>query len=276
MIRLTPPTLSGVTVAQLATYQQTVLNAGPYTAQVAEAKKRFKQYNTNTNAAFNEVKQRLTDMCVGPRRCNYCEDSVADEVEHIAPKDLYPDRTFLWANYCYACGPCNGPKNNRYAVFRADQNGQFYEIPPHPTAKNGQAVVLTPPPPGREALIDPRRENPLDFLFLDITVSFQFAELADPGTVDYQRARYTIDVLRLNVRADLIKARRLAYTNFRARLREYIQDRNNGLPLSHLDVLRQNLRDESHQTVWQEMVRQHATTRELAGLFGQAPEALAW
>ncbi|KAB7730997.1 aminoglycoside phosphotransferase [Rudanella paleaurantiibacter] len=276
MIRLTAPALSAKASTQLAHYQQTVLNAGAYTAQVAEAKKRFKQYNTNSNPTFTEVKARLAQMCVGARRCQYCEDSVADEVEHIAPKDLYPDRCFSWDNYCYACGPCNGPKNNRYAVFRADEQGAFFEIPPHPNVRAGQVVQLVPPPPGPEVLINPRIDNPLDYLFLDITNSFQFVPLAEPVTGAYQRAIYTIDVLRLNVRADLIKSRRLAYTNFRARLREYIHDRDAGLPQSHLDTLRQNLRDESHQTVWQEMVRQHAHTPELTRLFGQAPEALTW
>lgn len=42
-------------------------------------------------------------------------DSAADEVEHIAPKALFPERVFDWTNYIYACGPCNGPKSNRYS-----------------------------------------------------------------------------------------------------------------------------------------------------------------
>ena len=276
MIRLMPSTLAGNAIAQLATYQQAVLNAGDYTAQVAEAKRRFGQYNTLNNTTFQEVKIRLTEMCVGSRRCNYCEDSVADEVEHIAPKDLYPERVFLWENYCYTCGPCNGPKSNRYAVFRADQNGTFYKIPAHPRAQPGQPYQLTPPPPGLEALIDPRKENPLDFLLLDIAGGFQFSEFADSGTTDYKRASYTIDLLRLNVRADLIKARRIAYTNFLARLREYIHERDSGMSQSHLDTLQQNLRDENHQTVWQEMVRQYQTIPVLTTLFGQASEALSW
>lgn len=184
MIRLIPPALAGNAAAQLANYQQTVLNAGNYTAQVAEAKKRFSQYNTLSNPTFQEVKLRLTEMCVGSRRCNYCEDSVADEVEHIAPKDLYPERVFQWENYCYACGPCNGPKSNRYAVFRVDQNGAFYEIPALTRVQPGQPYQLIPPPPGLEALIDPRIENPLDFLLLDIAGGFQFSEFADPGTID--------------------------------------------------------------------------------------------
>ena len=28
-------------------------------------------------------------MCSGAERCHYCEDSKADEVEHLLPKDAY-------------------------------------------------------------------------------------------------------------------------------------------------------------------------------------------
>ena len=167
------------------------------------------------NPTFREVRARLVEMCSGPRRCNYCEDSVADEVEHIAPKDLYPERAFRWDNYCYACGPCNGPKNNQYAVFRTDAPDILHEILPHPRAIGNQPRYLIPPPAGRDALIDPRRENPLNDLLLDITDSFLFVPFADdPLSISYQRASYTIRVLSLNSCADLVKARRIAFTNF--------------------------------------------------------------
>ena len=54
----------------------------------------------------------LSAMCHGPRRCMYCEDSAADEVEHFRPTDLYPEFVFAWMNYLYACGPCNVRKKN--------------------------------------------------------------------------------------------------------------------------------------------------------------------
>lgn len=36
---------------------------------------------------FADVRRVLDEMCSGPRRCGYCEDSCADEIEHIRPKD---------------------------------------------------------------------------------------------------------------------------------------------------------------------------------------------
>ncbi|MBO0929360.1 aminoglycoside phosphotransferase [Fibrella aquatilis] len=276
MIRLYPPALSQPTADSLVAYGQQVVDAGNYTAQVAEAAKRFKQYNTQQNRAFAEVRKHLGDMCCGPRRCHYCEDSVADEVEHMAPKSLYPDRAFSWDNYCYACGPCNGPKNNKYTVFRHSNPDSLYKIPPHPD----KALVLSPPPAGVDALIDPRRENPLAFMMLDLgggALGFRFSELDDdPDSRDFKRANYTIEVLHLNTRTELVRARRLAYTNFRARLQAYIHERDNGATSTHLADLQQHIQDESHQTVWQEMKRQYHIIPELTRLFAEAPEALGW
>jgi len=47
----------------------------------------------------------------------YCEDSAAVEVEHHHPKAHYPELAFAWENYLYACGPCNRPKNSKFAIF---------------------------------------------------------------------------------------------------------------------------------------------------------------
>ena len=200
---------------------------------------------------------------------------MADEVEHMAPKSLYPERAFLWENYCYACGPCNGPKNNKYAVFRNSNPDRLYEIPPHPA----KATVLSPPPAGVDVLIDPRRENPLEFMLLDLgkgSFGFRFSELPDSGTLNFSRAEYTIKTLHLNTRTELVKARQLAYSRFQARLTVYIQDRDHNGSKAHLADLRQHILDEIHQTVWQEMKRQRHVIPELTTLFAQAEEALDW
>lgn len=270
MIRLTAPDLTATTVSKLAAYQTTIENAGDYTARALKAGNEFSRKNTSTNPAFKEVRKKLTYMCIGPRRCNYCEDSVADEVEHIAPKTLYPERCFVWENYCYACGPCNGPKNNKYAIIGADNS--LYKIPPH----NRVIKPFIQPPQGAEALLNPRTENPLRYLFLDITSTYFFIPLPDEDTIDYLRAQYTIDILGLNSRSYLVKARQIAYTNFRARLREYIHQSRNGANASELAVLRQNLHDEHHQTVWQEMKRQRNTIPELTQLIHQLSDPQLW
>jgi len=91
---------------------QADIDAEPdFGARVGLAAARFKLRNRANNPAFRQVRRTLTLMCGGAKRCMYCEDSAADEVEHHRPKDLYPEHVFNWENYLYACGPCNGPNH---------------------------------------------------------------------------------------------------------------------------------------------------------------------
>ena len=180
----------------------------------------------------------------------YCEDSVADEVEHFRPKDLYPEVVFAWMNYLYACGPCNGRKNNKFVVM--DGTGKLVDVTrPH------KAPVVRPTS-GDAALIDPRRENPLDFLMLDLRDTFEFTPIADAGTQDYERASYTIEVLGLNDRDYLVRARRTAFRNYRALLSAYGPERN---PQRRCAGMRA-IRDNNHPTVWWEMKRQRQRWEE--------------
>jgi len=80
---------------------------------------------------------------------------------------------------------------------------------------------IVPPLPGSPVLIDPRCENPLDYMALDLLDTFWFVPIADEGTQDYQRAKYSIDILRLNSREVLVKARGNAFDSYKARLYEY-------------------------------------------------------
>src|ERR1700722_14981501 len=127
MIRLPNRDLPEAAKWKLKEYQAVVDNAGKFEEKVAVAKTLFKQRNTTKNATFKVVRDTLAEMCSGARRCCYCEDSVADEVEHVKPKDWYPEAVFAWENYLYACGPCNGPKNNRFSIFHA-KHGKVVEL----------------------------------------------------------------------------------------------------------------------------------------------------
>ena len=197
----------------------------------------------------------------------YCEDSCADEVEHIQPKDLYPDVVFAWSNYLYSCGPCNGGKNNKYALIAA--NDDLLDI----TRKRNQPIIR--PPLGDHALINPRLEDPMLLLAIDLRDTFNFVPFPAISTRQQRRAQFTIDVLELN-RDILPPARKDAYGSFRARLREYISLRDNGSSPNDLETLVMSLKRLQHPTVWHEMKRQHNLIPELKKLFTQAPEALGW
>lgn len=276
MIQLIRPTLKPTAQTELESYQAVVNGKGGFPAKVSFAKENFSKKNIKGNHAFDDVKEKLLVMCAGAERCHYCEDSKADEVEHILPKDVYPDKCYEWQNYVYACGNCNGPKNNQCAVINDD--GDLIDLTPPKKKRDQPAPIPSPPQQGIPAIIDIVAEDPLKFLLLDLsTGSFTFSELPDDDTVDFLRAHYTLKILRLNTRAFLKKARAEAYSAYKARLKEYISDRDNGTATPpQLDKMIESIKTASHPTVWHEMKRQKDFIPELTQLFAQASEALNW
>lgn len=269
-------TPSAITLEKLRDYQGQIDKLGTFEEKSDKAKTVFSSKNKIGNKVFDEIKVQLTNMCSGARRCVYCEDSVADEVEHIHPKDLYPEMCFRWDNYVYACGSCNGPKNNKFAVFRSD-DGEFQVVNP----PRGQRA--TAPPAGEDALINPRKENPLDFCMLDLESTFKFVVIADEGSREYKKANYTYyEVLRLNEREFLREARKNAFGNYKARLYEYTYKKKNGSAKIELDKMIEGIKSESHPTVWKEMQRYHVKgwlhniDKDLDTLFIQSPESIEW
>lgn len=268
MIKLPHTDVTAAMLAGLAEYQRIVDDQPSYSERVAKAKSEFGARNKKTNPVFREVRAALSRMCTATRRCCYCEDSVADEVDHIAPKDLYPEHAFVWQNYLYSCGPCNSPKGSQYAIINAQ--GQLQLVSRSPNAP------VTEPATGEHALINPRLEDPQEFLWLDIIDTFNFVAVADAGTPSEIRASYTCKLLALNNRDLLIEARRVAFGSYRARLIEYIHKRDSGSSAAELLELVNGLKSMANPAVWMEMQRSHAALPEIERLFTQAPEALGW
>lgn len=272
MIPIRAPELPPDVSATLAGYQAEVDQAGDYAAQVERARDLFSLRNRKDNRAFHVVREQLDLLCHGPRRCMYCEDAPADEVEHVRPKALYPDLVFAWRNYVYACGPCNGPKSSRFAVFSHRTQMEVDVTRP-------RGAPVQPPEPGHPLLIDPRSEDPLDLLRLDLRGTFLFQPAHPSGNLAYRRAEYTIDVLNLNGqqgRDYLPRARSAAYHSFHSNLCRYLQLRKAGASSEKLDRYRQAIVNTNHRTVWVEMQRQHEQHPELRPLFRAADEALDW
>jgi uncharacterized protein (TIGR02646 family) len=116
MIKLTDRTLSAPAQQHLTAYQAQI-NAQPtYADQVLAVQALWKPQNKT----FDEVTQRLIEMCPGTRRCCYCEDARGEDIEHYRPKNLYPEAAFVWENYLYACSACNSnAKRDQFAVLDA-------------------------------------------------------------------------------------------------------------------------------------------------------------
>lgn len=262
MISLQPVPLSARASAQLVKWQASIDGLGTYHAKVAEAATKFKSRNTRKNKTFDEVKVALEKMCCGARRCCYCEDSAADEVEHISPKNLFPQRVFDWTNYIYACGPCNGPKNNKYAyISSAGTREEFVR---------GRGDPIKPPPAGQDALIDPRSENPLDFMQLDLAGTFRFvANDADP--LVKCRAEWTIEVLDLN-KPVLTRGRESAYFFIESALLRYAREKAQNSPGAILRRTKAEILRTAHPTVFLEMQRSRVADQA----FQNIPEARAW
>jgi len=264
------------TIDRLKIYQDEIDALATFELKSKKAKDIFPTRNRIGNAVFDAIKMKLTEMCSGARRCVYCEDSVGDEVEHIRPKDLYPGSCFLWNNYVYACGNCNAPKNNKFAVFKT-VDGTFHEVNPP------KGTPASEPPDGLDAMINPRIENPLEYCMLDLASTFKFVIIKPVGTNDAQKAHYTFnEVLRLNEREFLRKARENAYINYKSRLGYYNSEKSKGVDQTKLNTLISNLKQEAHPTVWKEIQRQHTMDIlkkidvDLNNLLIQSPEALTW
>ncbi|HEX4965456.1 MAG TPA: hypothetical protein VF173_31890 [Thermoanaerobaculia bacterium] len=262
--------LPPATQLKLAEYQREIDSLANFADRVAAAKIRFSSRNRSDNEVFRVVRQTLQDMCSGVCRCMYCEDSLADQVEHFKPKDFYPDLVFVWLNYLYSCGTCNRRKANWFPIFASSTEGVLH-------LRRLHRVLPEPPEPGRAVLINPRQENPLDFLQMDIQETFRFQPLdPDSGSTRHQRASETIEILGLNSRSVLTQVRGAAFRAYLALLCLYLERRDAGSSPEDLRLVTQALQRLHHATVWAEMKRQRHQIPQLWKLFEKAPEALEW
>jgi uncharacterized protein (TIGR02646 family) len=263
------------TLSVLADLQASVDAANDHAARVEAARREWarKTSTERKKIAFKDVRDTLSRLCVGARRCHYCEDSAADEIEHVRPKNHFPSLTFRWENYLFSCGPCNGPKSNHYGYVEHDQVVQF-----SPT--NGH-----PPPDLPEALIHPRNSDPRDFLELDLggtapngrelTPTYHFLPYPNLSHTDKKRAEFTIEILDLN-RELLRVARMNAFEGFRARIIEYRLARENNEPAANLAQLRLSILATPHLTVLSEMRRQASVLPFMRQALELAPELAEW
>lgn len=261
MLKISALSITPADSAALANLQREIDNLPAYEARVALADEKFK---SKPSGLFKRVRDALETSCGDLVRCGYCEDSCADEVEHIWPKAFFPDRTFLQANYLFSCGRCNPTKGNKFSIWSA---AGWVDLKEH-RANHGYIQ----PPVTQSKFIDPASENPLDLIWLDLAGgSFRFTEVGDPGTIDYERADFTINTLNLN-KGVLVRARQNAYSGFLDRINMYIQRKNEGDSPDQLAIRLTELRRSPHQTVRFEMARQLPLLDLPAGVAIDHPE----
>lgn len=262
MLAIPNKPLNVAEVNHLSAKQAIINTLATYPEQVSKGKE---LWQSKSDKHFMEIKKILKSMCVGIRRCSYCEDSVADEVEHIKPKDLYPDAVFVWSNYLYACGNCNGPKNNKFAIL--DAQGNIVDITRAPKAP------VVAPAVGPDAFINPRAENPLGLIRLDLS-TMRFVPKRRISEIDRNRVEYTIRILGLNSRDFLIESRKTAYSTYVDAVKSYYADKSQGVSAAKLSIKKLKLKNMPHQTVWEEIKSQHNIYQPLQGLFNNVAELL--
>lgn len=293
MIPLTSRILNAITTQLLENKQSQIDILPTFKEQSNKAKTLWngKRGSIASKAAFIEIKEKLIEMAVGVEICNYCENNEATDIEHIFPKDWFPNKTFLWENYLLACRTCNTDyKNNKFAVFYPENSADFLEVIVEPKSQDS-------------AFINPQIENPLDFFFLNLergifTIHPNFSNT--PQSREFLKASYTLEMLALNKRDALVAARISATKYYLDRLERYIKIKSAttvetlrmaidpieiiGDALFELEKIRllekvkKDIETYNHPTVWEELKRQKENPNytRINQFFLQAPEALNW
>jgi hypothetical protein len=81
-------------------------------------------------------------------KCMYCESKVTQvywgDVEHIKPKDVFPELEFDWDNLGFVCSRCNGEKSNKWSdgipfidPFTEDPDNHLAAVGPFIFHRNG-------------------------------------------------------------------------------------------------------------------------------------------
>jgi uncharacterized protein (TIGR02646 family) len=200
---------------QLNVTEQIVLNGlqekvNDETGFTAKAKKAQTLWDSKGGvvgkAAFLIIAQELYNMCVNVGICNYCEQSEANDIEHIYPKSFFPENTFVWTNYLLACKQCNsGFKLDK--CFVLNNSDDVIEV----TRGNEPATKTV-------ALINPRLEDPNQYMLLNL-FSFKFDIIPGLSKKDINKAQKTLEILQLNNRDILIATRKNAAMYYYQRMK---------------------------------------------------------
>ena len=267
MDKLEPvPELTAECYADLQTWQTEIDNLRAFSAKKAEAKKLFSSKNRKNNDTFVEIRSNLKSIAPSKSRCFYCQANELQAIEHFRPKAHFPEHTFVWNNYLYACERCNREKLNHFCVHDPLGNStEWYDFP----AKKNAPEVPEEVRKNNPVLLNPRFEDPLAFLMLDLLDTFNFIPRFKSGSIEYFRAIYTIERLKLNARGFLIDSREQAFDSYLSHLEGYIRDGQ--------DHYKARIKRISFTAVWREMKRQSQREgSKLKALFDAAPEARDW
>lgn len=304
MLKINSLTLNQTTQAHLNAQQTDIDNQATYQDQVERAQSLWnsKKSSYTKEQAFAEIELKLTQNAIGKHYCNYCEHNLHSDIEHFYPKSLYPNKTFVWDNYLWACKKCNTDhKLAKFKIFVPLGSNNPVDITPQQRKQAGSKTatrVYTIPQNEDSVLINPRVDDPMDYLYLDLQTGRFVLNPQNKSPRANDRFEYTCNVLLKLNGEGLLKARLNTYNFFYQQLKNYI----NVQQVTTLDQLanliapttanftsslekektriclniQRDISTSIHLTVWKEMQRQHSHYPHLQHLFNQAPEALTW
>ncbi len=290
MIQLVTKSIEDSTQDRLNTLQTRVNAQTSFVRKRRKAKSQWenKRGSNIGEKAFSDIEQTLTDMCVSVGVCNYCEQNESNDIEHIHPKSFFPELAFVWENYLLACKQCN-------TALKLDK---FYVFDPHFNAifvNRGQE-----PPFSEAAFINPRTENPNNFMILNLK-TFDYEIIRGLNKRDKLKAEKTIEILELDTRAVLINARRSAAKYYYERVERLVKIINsaniqeikehltphegeidftqdiNQIKASIEENFKNDIETHQHPSVWHSIKLVGSKTEsKWKKLFAEFPEALNW
>jgi uncharacterized protein (TIGR02646 family) len=283
-------TLTSGTQAQLKKLQDRLNQEPTFADKTAKAQSLWNNKSKSEigKKSFDEIREKLLRMCVSVGICNYCEQSEANDIEHIFPKSFFPIFAFVWTNYLLACKQCNTAfKLDR--CFIMDSLGTI-----HVTIRGQEPIHQT------VALINPRIEDPAEYMIMN-TQNFTFEIFEDLPTERFNKADKTLEILALNKRDTLIATRKHAAQYFYHRMQllvsllnaetvgqlhdlltpydRYLDDNKTlkELKESITTGFKKDILTYAHPSVWAAIkLVDSKTNAKWAYLFQQFPNALTW
>lgn len=260
-----------------------------------KSKKAIRAWDSkNSPEIFKRIKEHLISLCVSVEVCNYCESNEANDIEHIFPKKLFPHKTFTWTNYLLSCQNCNSKfKQDLFAIFDPWDSEDVTEFVARQKVENEPTTEDC-------VFINPREEDPMDFLWLELNTGvFNIHPDCMENSRGFKKAEYTLRTLQLNKRSTLVEGRKATRNEYLNLLKQYVlakqsldfqslEEAVHGFPAVNRTIpfseekqnittsIEQKIKTHRHPTVWRELVRQkdlHSFTREL---FAKAPEVVLW
>lgn len=166
MITFSPNNLSPTAQAHLNALQAevdvaTAISRGQGYEKAADlwAKRKNRQ---SDKPIWAEIEGKLADGHPRKGLCQYCEFDRHAPTEHVFSKKHYPNRAFQWTNYLKICTKCNSEyKGDSFAVFNPSGSATHFDL----AITRGTYIA---PLSDDAVLIQPRLENPQDFMLLDL------------------------------------------------------------------------------------------------------------